>query len=270
VNEDEIFAIEHIGAIKHNRKGQFFVLLCFDHEQGSTTIDCQLDTGATCNVIKMKDVCEILHTKNPTLQPEASQLKCYDNSIINTLGQCALQCIFQDNTYQLKFKVIDGDQKPLLSGTTCMELGLITVHAMCNVTDKSTKLIEQYHDVFKGLGCLEEEYHIDVDNTIITVQHVPRRVPVAMKEPLKHKLTELTKQYILAKVEEPTPWISNTVVIVKPNKLRLCIDPRDLNREIKQPKYQMPTLEEVLPTLSKAKIFTVLDAKDGFTILVPI
>ena len=26
----------------------------------------------------------------------------------------------------------------------------------------------------------------------------------------------------------------------------------------------MPTLEEVLPTLSKAKIFTVLDAKDGF------
>ena len=26
----------------------------------------------------------------------------------------------------------------------------------------------------------------------------------------------------------------------------------------------MPTLEELLPTLSKAKIFTVLDAKDGF------
>ena len=26
----------------------------------------------------------------------------------------------------------------------------------------------------------------------------------------------------------------------------------------------MPTLEEILPTLSKAKIFTVLDAKEGF------
>ena len=26
----------------------------------------------------------------------------------------------------------------------------------------------------------------------------------------------------------------------------------------------MPTLEEILPTLTKAKVFTVLDAKDGF------
>ena len=34
-----------------------------------------------------------------------------------------------------------------------MELGLITVHTVCIIT--STKLIEQYDDVFKGLGCLD-------------------------------------------------------------------------------------------------------------------
>ena len=54
------------------------------------------------------------------------------------------------------------------------------------------------------------------------------------------------------------------VAIRKPGKLQLCIDPRDLNKAIKRPKYQIPTLEELLPTLSKARIFTVLDAKDGF------
>ena len=85
-----------------------------------------------------------------------------------------------------------------------------------------------------------------------------------MKEPLKQKLIDLTKQGIITKVEEPTPWISNMVAIKKPGKLRLCIDPRDLNKAIKIPKYQMPTLEELLPTLSKARIFTVLDVKDGF------
>ena len=143
-----------------------------------------------------------------------------------------------------------------------MELGLITVHTVCNVT--SNTLIEQYNDVFKGLGCLGNEYHIDVDKSVIPVQHVPRRVPVAMKELLKQKLADLTKQGIITKVEEPTPWISNMLAIKKPGKLRLCIDPRDLNKAIKWPKYQMPTLEELLPTLSKAKIFTVLDAKDGF------
>ena len=54
------------------------------------------------------------------------------------------------------------------------------------------------------------------------------------------------------------------VAIMKPGKLRFCIDPRDLNRAVKRPKYQMPTLEELLPTLSKAEIFTILDAKNGF------
>ena len=44
----------------------------------------------------------------------------------------------------------------------------------------------------------------------------------------------------------------------------MWIDPRDLNRAIKGPRYQMPTVDEVLPKLSRAKIFTVLDAKDGF------
>ena len=140
-----------------------------------------------------------------------------------------------------------------------MELGIITAHTVCNVT--STKLIEQYDDVFKGLGCLGNEYHIDVDNSVVPVQHVPRRVPVEMKESLKQKLAELTKQGIITKV---TPWISNMVAVTKPGKLRLCIDHRDLNRTIKRLKYQMPTLEEVLPTLAKVKIFTVLDAKDGF------
>ena len=45
---------------------------------------------------------------------------------------------------------------------------------------------------------------------------------------------------------------------------KTVLDPRDLNKAIQRPKYQMPTLEEVLPLLSKAKVFTTIDAKDGF------
>ena len=228
-SDDELFVIEEGGTLKHDRKGQFFVPPFFIHMQGSSIIECQLDTGATCNVMSMADLCAVLHNQNPPLQPETSQLRCYDNSVINTLGQRTLQCCYNAKTYQLPFKVIEGNQKPLLSGTTCMELGLITVHTVCNVT--STKLIEQYDDVFKGLGCLGNEHHIEIDKSLTPVQHVPQRVPVAMKEHLKHKLAELTEQGIITKVEEPTPWISNMVAIMKPSKLRLCIDPRDLNKE---------------------------------------
>ena len=52
------------------------------------------------------------------------------------------------------------------------------MHDVSNVTFASNKLIEQYHDVFKGLGCIGEDYHIEIDETIQPVQHVPRRVPV--------------------------------------------------------------------------------------------
>ena len=54
------------------------------------------------------------------------------------------------------------------------------------------------------------------------------------------------------------------VVVAKPGKIRICLDPRDLNKALKRPKYQMPTLEELLPKLGKAKVFSTLDAKDGF------
>ena len=54
------------------------------------------------------------------------------------------------------------------------------------------------------------------------------------------------------------------VTVVKPDKLRICIDPKDLNRAMKRPNYQIPILDEILPTLVNAKIFSVLDAKDGF------
>jgi len=82
-SEELVYVLEHVGTVRHTEKGQYFVPLSFEHKSGTTTVDCQLDTGATCNVMSLKDVCKILHTKTPQLQPETTQLKCYDNSIIN-------------------------------------------------------------------------------------------------------------------------------------------------------------------------------------------
>ena len=89
------------------------------------------------------------------------------------MGQYTLQCVYRQKTYQLAFKIIEGDHRPLLSGTACIDLGLITVHDVCNVTTTSNKLIEQYQNVFEGLGCIGTEYHIEIDETIPPVQHVP-------------------------------------------------------------------------------------------------
>ena len=65
---------------------------------------------------------------------------------------------------------------------------------------------------------------------------------------------------------EPTEWVSSIVIVKKPNseKLRICIDPTDLNEAINRPIFHLPTIEEVLPQLKKSKIFSVMDASNGF------
>ena len=47
-------------------------------------------------------------------------------------------------------------------------------------------------------------------------------------------------------------------------QIRVCLDPKDLNKAIRRSKYPMPTIDGVLSDLAKARGFTVLDAKDGF------
>ena len=46
--------------------------------------------------------------------------------------------------------------------------------------------------------------------------------------------------------------------------LRICIDPRQLNKALKREHYKLPTLDDVLPEFKDAKIFTKLDVKEAF------
>lgn len=54
-----------------------------------------------------------------------------------------------------------------------------------------------------------------------------------------------------SKNTEPTEWENSMVTIVKPNKIRICIDPQDLNRAVRREHYPL-------------KIFSVVDANQGF------
>ena len=65
-------------------------------------------------------------------------------------------------------------------------------------------------------------------------------------------------------MQEPTKWVSSMVVAVKNGKVRICIDPRDLNKAILRGHHLMKTVEEVASNIPKATVFSVLDAKQGF------
>lgn len=73
----------------------------------------------------------------------------------------------------------------------------------------------------------------------------------------------MEKAGIVERVDYPKDWISNIVPVQREGKkLRICLDPHFLNKAIERPRYPMPTPEKALHKLSKAKIFTVIDARD--------
>ena len=60
---------------------------------------------------------------------------------------------------------------------------------------------------------------------------------------------------VIAKVTKSTLWISYMVDVRKPHKLRLCLDPHHLNKGIIRNNYPIPTVEDITPKLTKAKVF---------------
>ena len=52
---------------------------------------------------------------------------------------------------------------------------------------------------------------------------------------------------------------SLAVATKKSGALRVCIDPRPLNKALKKETYQIPILDEILPKLSQAQVFSTVD-----------
>lgn len=127
-------------------------------------------------------------------------------------------------------------------------------------------LLNQYNDVFEGLGCITDvTYHIKVDPTHPPVIHPPRRVPVTLRSKIQEELARMESLDVIEKVAEPTDWVNSMVTIIKPNgKIRICIDPRDLNKAVKREYYPMRTIDEIITRMPNASVFSVLDASSGF------
>ena len=92
-----------------------------------------------------------------------------------------------------------------------------------------------------------------------------RRPPIAIKSKVKAKLDEMVANNIIAPVSEPTDWISALLVVTKPNgDIRVCCDPKPLNKALLRNHHLMPTIDDILPELTDAKVFSSVDASHAF------
>lgn len=255
-----------IATVSTNSNEQIYAMM---HIEGKP-VRFQLDSGASCNVIPIS----MLNGVGYKIAKSSTVLTMYDKSQIKPIGKTTLALTNPKNqsVHQVDFIVVQQKTTPILGNPSIQMMQLVTINYdnILHVAMQSDEMLTenyvftQYSDVFEGTGCLAGTYRLKIDPEVQPVIHPPRKIPVSLREKLKTELERLTEKEIIAPVTEPTPWVNNLVIVEKPNKLRICLDPRNLNKAIQRSHYPMPTVEELLPDLNKARVFSVADAKNGF------
>lgn len=223
----------------------------------------QLDTGAQANILPKSTYDNLNITNNPLSETKV-KLVTYSGNKIVPVGTTILDCIARDNSHKLKFYIVDAKVKPILGNTACTQIGsIIRVHTVEPSLSKDS-ILDEYGDVFNDLGCLPGQHTITIDPTVPPVVHPPRKVPIAIKQQVCDELQRMESMGVIVKQDEPTDWVHSMVTVRKGNKLRICIDPKDLNRAIKREHFHLETIEEIAERLPTAKYFSRFDATHGF------
>lgn len=180
--------------------------------------------------------------------------------------------------YAVKFVIVKEDFHPLLGANAIQQMALIKINddkfkrvAKVSQLDEvgsqhPGSIITEFKDVFKEeLGEVPREVHLEVDPSVTPNVAAARKIPVALRDKVKNELEKLVKKKVIEPVNEPTLWVSALALVVKKNgRLRICIDPRPLNKALKRTHFQLPVLDGLLPELADGKVFSTLDLRDGF------
>lgn len=114
-------------------------------------------------------------------------------------------------------------------------------------------IFAKYDQCFDGIGRISEPYHIKIDANATPVVHPPRKRPATLGERVQTEFRDMETNGIIKKLDEPTAWVNSMVVNEKRSgKLRICIDPRDLNKVIHREHYELPTQQEITSRLTGA------------------
>ena len=106
---------------------------------------------------------------------------------------------------------------------------------------KKEQIFAKYSKCFEGLRRISDPYHIKINPDPTPVVHPPRKLPSALRDRVQNELQEMEFRGIIKKVNKPTAWVNSFVVNEKRSgKLRICIDPRDLNQALHREHYQLP------------------------------
>ena len=138
------------------------------------------------------------------------------------------------------------------------------------IKEKSSDLLQKIHntfgDVFNGIGCLKGTFSLQLKPDSRPYQVPPWHVAYTLQKLFKEELDHLQRMDIITPlgVDEMAEWCNSFVMVPKTNgKVRLCLDPAQLNQALIRLIYRAPTLNDILPKLNNVKYMSIIDASSG-------
>ena len=132
------------------------------------------------------------------------------------------------------------------------------------------EILEAYSDVSDRIGWFPgPPYNIQV-NPIVTSKLTPC-CPIAVhhKEPFKREIDKMLQAEVLKPVHQATPGINSFVLVEGKDrlgnlKLRICLDPTNLNKPIVHEPYHFKTQEDIAHLLTEACVIMACDCRKGY------
>ena len=125
------------------------------------------------------------------------------------------------------------------------------------------RVLDVYSDIFTGIGKFPgEPYKFQLKPTAKSMRHALQKVPIHLQEAFHKEIRNLEQLGILEPVKDMTEWVKSFVIMDKKvpvdssnthslehsvsKKLRICLDPRDLNEALEREPYYTRSIEEYL------------------------
>ncbi|XP_026688729.1 uncharacterized protein K02A2.6-like isoform X1 [Diaphorina citri] len=265
VNEELPIQEFHVGSIQSANSWDI------EMEINGQVTSAQVDTGSQVNIIS-RYMYSVLNLNLKNILPcNNVRLTSYSQNRIPVMGTALIKCKILSSqinvTQSIEFFVTSIDQKTILGLSTCEKLGLIKRNFLVNNSNDNdySQLLEKYDHLFEGIGLLPGLYSIPFDKSAPKHIDPPRKCPFRIKAKVKKELDSMLEQGILSKVNEPCDYISSITCPEKDDgSLRVCLDPRFINKYVIRSKLSIPTLDSLISEVSGSQIFSVLDLKSGF------
>ena len=210
----------------------------------------------------------------PKLSQRYNPLYSYNSTTpLPLLGKFEAQLMYRNKEVKGEIVVVKGHYGNLLSYKTCRDLGLVMIMDEINEVEFDQNNLDywkqKYPDVFSGeIGKLKDfQLSLHIDKTIQPVKAKQINHPLHLQQQIKEEVKRLLDAGIIEKVvNEPSEWLSETVVVAKKDsaKVRLCVDMKAANRAIKRVNYQMPTIENIIQKTQGMKFFNKVDLMWAF------